>query len=35
MHQIQDAEFLKPNYLLVQNIVEQASKNQIKIDAKD
>ena len=34
MHQIQDAEFLKPNYLLVQKIVEQASKNQMKIDAK-
>ena len=31
MHQIQDAEFLKPNYLLVQNIIEQASKNQMKI----
>ena len=33
MHQIQDAEFLKPNYLLVQNIVV-TSKNQMKIDAK-
>ena len=34
MQQIQGEEFLKPNYLLVQKIIEQASKNQIKIDAK-
>ena len=34
MQQIQGAEFLKPNYSLVQRIIEQASKNQIKIDAK-
>ena len=34
MQQIQVAEYLKPNYLMVQKIIEQASKNQIKIDAK-
>ena len=34
MHQIQGAEILKPNYLLSQRIIEQAAKNQIKIDTK-
>ena len=34
MGQIQDAEIFKPNYLLSQKIIEQASKNQIKIDTK-
>ena len=27
-------EILKPNYLLSQRIIEQAAKNQIKIDTK-
>ena len=34
MQQIQGAEILKPNYLLSQKIIEQAAKNQIKIDTK-
>ena len=34
MGQIQDAEIFKPNYLLSQKIIEQATKNQIKIDTK-
>ena len=34
MQQIQGEEFLKPNYLLSQRIIEQAAKNQIKIDIK-
>ena len=34
VQQIQDAEILKPNYLLSQRIIEQAAKNQIKIDIK-
>ena len=34
MQQIQDMEILMPNYLLSQRIIEQASKNQIKIDTK-
>ena len=34
MQQIQDAEILKPNYLLSQRIIEQATKNQKKIDTK-
>ena len=32
--QIQDSEILRPNYLLSQKIIEQATKNQIKIDTK-
>ena len=32
--QIQNIEILMPNYLLSQRIIEQASKNQIKIDTK-
>ena len=32
--QIKDQEMLQPNYLLSQRIIEQASKNQIKIDTK-
>ena len=32
--QIQDMEISSPNYLLSQRIIEQAAKNQIKIDAK-
>ena len=32
--QIQGLEILMPNYLLSQRIVEQAAKNQIKIDTK-
>ena len=34
MGQIQDSEIFKPNYLLSQKIIEQATKNQIKIDTK-
>ena len=34
MQQIQDMEILMPNYLLSQRIIEQAAKNQIKIDTK-
>ena len=34
MQQIQGEEILKPNYLLSQRIIEQAAKNQIKIDIK-
>ena len=34
MGQIQGLEILKPNYLLSQKIIEQATKNQIKIDTK-
>ena len=34
MQQIQGAEILKPNYLLSQKIIEQATKNQKKIDTK-
>ena len=34
MQQIQDIEILMPNYLLSQRIIEQAAKNQIKIDTK-
>ena len=34
MGQIQGSEILKPNYLLSQKIIEQATKNQIKIDTK-
>ncbi len=34
MQQIQGAEILMPNYLLSQRIIEQAAKNQIKIDSK-
>ena len=34
MRQIQGSEILKPNYLLSQRIIEQAAKNQIKIDTK-
>ena len=34
MRQIQGSEILRPNYLLSQKIVEQATKNQIKIDTK-
>ena len=33
-HQIQDIEISSPNYLLTQRIIEQAAKNQIKIDTK-
>ena len=32
--QIKGAEFLRPNYLLSQRIIERAAKNQIKIDTK-
>ena len=32
--QIQDMEISMPNYLLSQRIIEQAAKNQIKIDTK-
>ena len=32
--QIKDMEISSPNYLLTQRIIEQAAKNQIKIDAK-
>ena len=32
--QIQDMEIASPNYLLSQRIIEQAAKNQIKIDTK-
>ena len=32
--QIQDMEILLPNYLLSQRIIEQAAKNQTKIDTK-
>ena len=34
MQQIHGVEILPPNYLLAQRIVEQAAKNQIKIDTK-
>ena len=34
MEQIQGSDILKPNYLLSQKIIEQATKNQIKIDTK-
>ena len=34
LQQIQGAEILVPNYLLVQRIIEHAAKNQIKIDTK-
>ena len=34
MQQIPGEEILKPNYLLSQKIIEQAAKNQIKIDTK-
>ena len=34
MRQIQGSEIMKPNYLLSQRIIEQAAKNQIKIDTK-
>ena len=34
MRQIQGSEILEPNYLLSQRIIEQAAKNQIKIDTK-
>ena len=34
MGQIQGSEIFKPNYLLSQKIIEQATKNQIKIDTK-
>ena len=34
MRQIQDSEIVRPNYLLSQKIVEQAAKNQTKIDTK-
>ena len=34
MQQIHEAEILRPNYLLSQRIIEQAAKNQIKIDTK-
>ena len=34
MGQIQGLEIFKPNYLLSQKIIEQATKNQIKIDTK-
>ena len=34
MEQIQDVRIMRPNYLLCQRIIEQASKNQIKIDTK-
>ena len=34
MGQIQGSEIFKPNYLLSQKIIEQATENQIKIDTK-
>ena len=34
VQQIQGEEILRPNYLLSQRIIEQAAKNQIKIDTK-
>ena len=34
MEQIQGSDILRPNYLLSQKIIEQATKNQIKIDTK-
>ena len=34
MGQIQGSEIFKPNYVLSQKIIEQATKNQIKIDTK-
>ena len=34
MQQIHEVEILRPNYLLSQRIIEQAVKNQIKIDTK-
>ncbi len=34
IQQIQGVEFSEPNYSLIQKIIEQASKNQIKIDTK-
>ncbi len=34
MGQIQGLKILRPNYLLSQKIIEQAAKNQIKIDTK-
>ena len=34
MGQIQGSKIFKPNYLLSQKIIEQATKNQIKIDTK-
>ena len=34
MGQIQGSIIFKPNYLLSQKIIEQATKNQIKIDTK-
>ena len=34
LQQIHGAEIFKPNYLLSQRIIEQAAKNQIKIDTK-
>ena len=34
MGQIQGSEIFRPNYLLSQKIIEQATKNQIKIDTK-
>ena len=34
MGQIQGSEIFKPNYLLSQKIIEQATKNQLKIDTK-
>ena len=34
MQQIHEAEIIRPNYLLSQRIIEQAAKNQIKIDTK-
>ena len=34
MGQIQGSEILRPNYLLSQKIIEQAIKNQKKIDTK-
>ena len=34
MRQVQGSEIMKPNYLLCQRIIEQAAKNQIKIDTK-
>ena len=34
IQQIHGAEILRPNYLLSERIIEQAAKNQIKIDTK-
>ena len=34
MGQLQGSEILRPNYLLSQKIIEQAAKNQIKIDTR-